>query len=71
MQTITRILPLNVVARRLHVSPRWLRQEAEAGRIPHLRAENRILCDLEAVETALLERARQPVAREEGRCDVV
>ncbi len=54
-----RLLPVNVVARRLRIPAKWLRDEAEAGRIPCLRAGNRILCDLEAVEAALLDRARE------------
>ena len=59
MQTTRSLLPLNVVARRLRVPLRWLRAEAEAGRVPSLRADNQFLCDPEAVEAALLERARQ------------
>jgi hypothetical protein len=54
-----RLLPLNLIARRLRVPFRWLKVEAEAGRIPALRAEGRFLCDFAAVEAALLERARQ------------
>jgi hypothetical protein len=63
MQTTRTLLPLTVVARRLRVPSSWLRAEAEAGRVPSLRAGNQILCDLGAVEAALLERARQPVTR--------
>jgi hypothetical protein len=63
MQGATRLLPLNVAARRLRVPLRWLQAEAEAGRVPALRADNRFLCDLEAVEAALLERARQGCAQ--------
>jgi hypothetical protein len=37
---------------------RWLRAEAEAGRVPCLMAGGRILCDHAAVEAALLERAK-------------
>jgi hypothetical protein len=60
MDTSThRLLPLNVVARRLRVPFRWLRGEAEAGRVPALCAGNRFFCDEAAVEAALLERARQ------------
>lgn len=66
MQTNTRLLPLNVVARRLRVPVRWLRAEAEAGRVPSLRADNQFLCDLDAVEASLLERARKP-GRKGGR----
>jgi hypothetical protein len=58
METTSRLLPLNVLARRLRVPVRWLHSEAEAGRIPSLRADNQYLCDFEAVEAALLERAR-------------
>jgi hypothetical protein len=61
------LLPLNIVARRLRVPVRWLSAEAEAGRVPCLRAGNVFVCDPQAVEAALLERARQPVAVEGQR----
>ncbi|MGH7172489.1 MAG: hypothetical protein ACRELG_19595 [Gemmataceae bacterium] len=64
--TKSQLIPLNVAARWLRVPVRWLRGEAEAGRIPCLRADNQILCDFEAVQAVLLERARQSV-RKEGR----
>ncbi len=60
----TKLLPLNIVARRLRVPVRWLRAEAEAGRIPSLQAGNSYLCDPQAVEAALLERARHAPAKE-------
>jgi hypothetical protein len=69
MQTTSRLLPLNTVARRLRVPVRWLRAEAEAGRVPALRARNQFLCDPEAVEAALVERARRPVTKKGGRGD--
>jgi hypothetical protein len=69
MDTLTRLLPLNLVARRLRVPVRWLRAEALAGRIPCLRAENQFLCDPAAVEAALLERARPPETTKGGRRD--
>jgi hypothetical protein len=69
MDTSSRLLPLNVVARRLRVPVRWLRVEADAGRIPSLRAHNQFLCDFEAVETALLERARRHATKTEGSRD--
>jgi hypothetical protein len=53
------LVPINVAARWLHVPARWLRDEADAGRIPHLKAGRAVLCDVSAVEAVLLERARQ------------
>lgn len=53
------LLPLGPMARRLRVTQAWLRDEAEAGRIPHLKAGQRLLFDPETVERVLLERARQ------------
>ncbi len=52
--------PLNVrvMARYLGVPATWLRAEAEAGRIPHLRAGSVLLFDREAVEKIILERLR-------------
>jgi hypothetical protein len=55
----SQLVPINVAARWLRVPVSWLRAEAEAGRIPCLRAGKAILCDFAAVEAALLERARQ------------
>jgi hypothetical protein len=60
-----RLVPLNRAARWLHVPLKWLLAEAEAGRIPCLRAGRRILCDLAAVEEVLLQRA----GREERPAD--
>lgn len=37
----------------------WLKAEAEAGRIPCFKAGRRLLFDPEAVEQALVERARR------------
>jgi hypothetical protein len=52
-------LPLRRAAVRLGVPMAWLRAEADAGRVPHLRAGRRLLVNPEAVERALLKRARQ------------
>ena len=46
------------MAARLRVTAKWLRAEAEAGRLPHVKADKVFLFDPEAVEAALLERAR-------------
>jgi len=57
------------LARRLRLPVAWLKAEADAHRIPCLRAGRRRVFNLEAVERALAERAaHQPTAtRAEGR----
>lgn len=52
-----KLLPLPAMARRLYVTQKWLRAEAEAGRIPSLNAGGRILFEPFTVETLLAERA--------------
>ena len=52
-----RLLPLTRMARRLRVSARWLRAEAEAGRVPALPADRTLLFNPEAVEQVLAKRA--------------
>jgi hypothetical protein len=59
MMNNSKLLPVGPMARRLRVPVRWLRSEAEAGRVPCLKAERAILFDPETVESVLLERARQ------------
>jgi hypothetical protein len=49
---------LGAMARRLRVPASWLRAEAEAGRLPHLRAGNALLFDPNVVERMLLDRLR-------------
>jgi hypothetical protein len=56
--TISRLTTISHLARRLRVPVRWLRAEADAGRLPHIRAERQFLFDLETVEGLLLARAR-------------
>lgn len=51
-------LPLRQTATRLGVPAAWLRSEAQAGRVPHLRVGRRLLFNPEAVEAVLLKRAR-------------
>ena len=58
------LLPANQMARRLRVTLRWLRAEAEAGRLPCIRAEKQLLFNADVVERVLLERAGQPVVEE-------
>ncbi len=52
------LLPTPAMARRARVPASWLRAEAEAGRIPHLRAGARLLFHPATVEKLLFERAR-------------
>jgi hypothetical protein len=52
-----KLLPLYAMARQLHVSNKWLRAEAEAGRIPCLQADRQILFNPSVVEPLLVERA--------------
>lgn len=44
--------------RRYGLSMAWLRREAKAGRIPSFQAGRRLLFDPEAVEAALIQRAK-------------
>jgi hypothetical protein len=60
------LLPLAPTARLLGVPATWLRGEAEAGRIPHLKAGGALLFDVDLVEQLLLERARRPAAGKEA-----
>ena len=64
MNAASQLVPLRVAARWLRVPAAWLQAEAEAGRVPALRAGHTYLCDLAAVETVLLERARRPAGEE-------
>jgi hypothetical protein len=59
MQTQNALFPLGELALILRVPARWLRAEAEAGRLPHLKADTALLFDLPTVERILLERARK------------
>lgn len=52
------LVPLSLLALRLGLPVRWLREEATAGRLPSLRVGDDLLFDLEAVTHTLRERAR-------------
>ena len=67
MENSTRLTPLSVLARRLRVPTRWLRAEAESGRLPAVRAENQYLFDAATVERILLERATAAKGVGDGR----
>lgn len=56
----SQLVNLRELARRLRrfgITHAWLKQEAEAGRIPCMRAGRRLLFNVEAVEESLIERA--------------
>lgn len=53
------ILGLAAMARRLGVTKHWLRVEADAGRVPALRAGSRFLFNPKAVEEILAAQAKQ------------
>lgn len=59
-----RLFPLGFSARYLRVPPEWLRGECESGKLPHLKAGNKILLDLHIVERLLWERAQSSIASE-------
>lgn len=52
------LVHLRWLARYLRVPAKWLRTEAEEGRIPHLRAGSAFLFDAALVEALILQRAR-------------
>ncbi|MBP8305150.1 MAG: helix-turn-helix domain-containing protein [Phycisphaerae bacterium] len=58
------LLSLPVLAQTLNLPKAWIRAEADAGRLPHLRIGRRYRFNLEVVLRALLVRAGQV---EEGR----
>lgn len=53
------LVHISQMARMLKVSVRWLREETDAGRIPHLSAGKDTLYAPDAVRTVLVKRARQ------------
>jgi hypothetical protein len=64
---ITSLLPIGPMARRARVPARWLKTEAESGRIPYLRAGARMLFHPPTVERILLERATREAGPEQRR----
>jgi len=58
METLECILTLSRMARRLGVTQRWLKAEAEAGTIPCLKAGSRLLFDADVVAETLRARIR-------------
>jgi hypothetical protein len=63
----TTLVPLGVMARLLHVPSRWLRAEVAAGRIPALRADNRLVFRPDIVLPIVAERAKSEADRAEQK----
>jgi len=57
MENEIKLVNILGLARRLRLPAAWLRAEADARRIPSLRAGRRFLFNVEAVERVLLDRA--------------
>ena len=57
------LLPLRRMAAHLGVPSQWLREQAEAGRVPGLRAGTRWLFAPEAARAAVLSMAGDPMAK--------
>lgn len=56
---IEQFIPVKHAANDLGVPQTWLIREAREGRIPVLRAGVRLLCDVDEVRAALLNRTRE------------
>ena len=61
----TKYLRLEEVARATRLPAAWLKREADAGRLPCIRAGRRRMFDLVAVLNALAERQESEVSRGE------
>jgi len=61
-QHTPKLVPLGVMARLLHVPTKWLRAEAEAGRVPALRAGDRFVFRPDVVSPLVAERAAEGMA---------
>jgi hypothetical protein len=57
MEKRTAFIPIDSAAVRLGVPAAWLRAEAEAARVPVLRAGKRLLVDVAEVQKVLIARA--------------
>jgi hypothetical protein len=64
--TNAEFVPLHQAAMRLGVPIAWLKAEADAGRVPHLRAGRRLLFKLALVGEALTQRAADAAADREA-----
>jgi hypothetical protein len=67
MENEQQLLSLPAVAKALRLPVKWIKGEAEAGRLPCLRAGRRLLFARAAVEAALVSRAAAGKAVPDGR----
>ena len=51
-------VPATTAAYRLGISAAWIRTEALAGRLPHIRVGRRLMFNIPVVEAALIEQAQ-------------
>jgi len=58
------LLPIQSMARRLRVSADWLRGQADAGRLPHVKADRQYLFNAALIEQILLRRASLTPSKE-------
>jgi hypothetical protein len=61
------LLSLSRLARRLGVTQAWLRDQADCGRVPCLKAGKRYLFNVDAVQATLVKRAK---SKREGVANV-
>ena len=66
METPT-LTNVRLAAKAIGVPWPWLKAEAAAGRVPHLRAGRTVLFNVAAVRDALARRAAEPPAIADGR----
>lgn len=64
---MSELLALARMARRLGVTQQWLREQAEAGNVPCLRADRRLLFNPVAVQEALAAEAARVQTTNAGR----
>jgi hypothetical protein len=51
-------ITVTAAARHLGLPVAWLQREVREGRVPHVRADRRILVKIDAIEAALIDRAK-------------
>ncbi len=66
MKAAERLRTVEIAARRLGVSPSWLRREAAAGRLPAIQIGRSMMFDLEALRFAIKRRAQQEAEQRRG-----